>query len=100
MPEDQFGPAADRWALRLERRYPHPVEKVWGAVTEPAHLAQRFPSTVEVDLRVGGAMRFGFGDEMVVTGEAAERDAAVDQWGSGAVAHVAARAAAWAHSHA
>lgn len=74
MPEDQFGPAADRWALRLERRYPHPVEKVWRAVTEPAHLAQWFPSTVEVDLRVGGAMRFGFGDDMVVTGEVTELD--------------------------
>jgi uncharacterized protein YndB with AHSA1/START domain len=47
-----------RSAVRVERRFPHPVEKVWRAVTEPAHLAAWFPSPVELDLRPGGAMRF------------------------------------------
>jgi len=38
MTTDEFsrGAAADgRSVLRLERRYPHPVAKVWRAVTEP-----------------------------------------------------------------
>jgi uncharacterized protein YndB with AHSA1/START domain len=49
-------------AVRFERRYPHPVERVWGAVTDPAQLAQWFPNTVEVDLREGGRMHFEFPD--------------------------------------
>lgn len=47
-------------AVRFERRYPHPVERVWRAVTEPEQLAHWFPDTVEVDLREGGRMRFEF----------------------------------------
>jgi uncharacterized protein YndB with AHSA1/START domain len=49
-----------RPALIFERRYPHPVEKVWRAVTEPAELAHWFPAEVEVDLRPGGAISFHF----------------------------------------
>ena len=44
--------------MRVERHYPHPIDKVWTAVTDPEHLRQWFPSPVEVDLRPGGAMRF------------------------------------------
>ena len=52
-------------AVRFERRYPHPVEHVWRAVTEPDQLAHWFPNTVEVDLREGGHMHFTFpGGEM------------------------------------
>ncbi len=49
-----------RDVLRFERRLAHPVAKVWRAVTDPAELAHWFPATVEVDLRVGGRMRFTF----------------------------------------
>ena len=49
-----------RPTLRFERRIAHPVEAVWRAVTEPAELAHWFPCEVEVDLRVGGRMRFVF----------------------------------------
>ena len=45
-----------RPTVRVERRYPHPIDKVWRAVTTPEHLGQWFPSPVEVDLRPGGAM--------------------------------------------
>ena len=31
-----------RPALRFERRYPHPVERVWRALTDPEELAQWF----------------------------------------------------------
>ena len=52
-------------AVRFERRYPHPVDRVWRAVTEPDQLAHWFPSAVEVDLREGGEMSFTFpGGEM------------------------------------
>ncbi len=47
-----------RPTVRVEREFPHPIEKVWRAVTTPEHLGQWFPSAVEVDLRPGGAMRF------------------------------------------
>jgi uncharacterized protein YndB with AHSA1/START domain len=67
-----------RPTLRLERRYPHPIDKVWRAVTEPEHLAQWFPSPVELDLRPGGAMRFslggGEGGDGGTTGEVLEVD--------------------------
>lgn len=50
--------SGDRTSLRIERRFGYPPEKVWCAVTDPAHLNQWFPFNVEVDLRVGGEMRF------------------------------------------
>jgi uncharacterized protein YndB with AHSA1/START domain len=59
MPADQFLTLDGRPTVRVERRYPHPIDKVWRAVTTPEHLGQWFPSPVEVDLRPGGAMRFG-----------------------------------------
>jgi len=58
MSADQFLTLDGRPTVRVERSYPHPIEKVWRAVTMPEHLDQWFPSPVEVDLRPGGAMRF------------------------------------------
>jgi uncharacterized protein YndB with AHSA1/START domain len=58
MTDDQFFTVDGRPTVRVERRYPHPVEKVWRAVTTPEHLGAWFPSPVEVDLRAGGAMTF------------------------------------------
>jgi len=49
-----------RPAVRFERRYPHPVERVWSALTEPGELEHWFPSAVELELREGGPMRFTF----------------------------------------
>lgn len=46
--------------LRFERRLPHPPEKVWKALTDPAELAHWFPATIETELRVGAPMRFTF----------------------------------------
>jgi uncharacterized protein YndB with AHSA1/START domain len=46
--------------VRFDRRYPHPVERVWRAVTEPAELEHWFPCSVELDLREGGPMTFTF----------------------------------------
>jgi uncharacterized protein YndB with AHSA1/START domain len=48
-----------RCVLRFERRLPHPVEKVWRAITEPEHLARWYPMSRELEPRVGGKVREG-----------------------------------------
>jgi uncharacterized protein YndB with AHSA1/START domain len=45
-------------ALRFERRYRQPVERVWRAISDPAEMAQWFPSNVEGDRTVGAELRF------------------------------------------
>jgi uncharacterized protein YndB with AHSA1/START domain len=49
-----------RSVLRFERRLAHPVEKVWQAITDPDEMAHWFPAMVEMDLRLGGRIRFAF----------------------------------------
>lgn len=58
----------DRPTVRVARDYPHPIEKVWRAVTTPEHLEQWFPSPVELDLRPGGEMRFTAFEGAIATG--------------------------------
>jgi uncharacterized protein YndB with AHSA1/START domain len=67
---------ADPPVLRFERRLPHPVAKVWRAVTEPEELSHWFPSDVELDFRVGGKIRFVFreGEGPTLDGEITELD--------------------------
>ena len=47
-----------RPAVRFERTYPHSVERVWAALTEPGELVRWFPSAVELEPRAGGSVRF------------------------------------------
>jgi uncharacterized protein YndB with AHSA1/START domain len=47
-----------RPAVRFQRRYPHPAERVWSAVSEPGELAHWFPSRVEIEPRAGGTITF------------------------------------------
>jgi uncharacterized protein YndB with AHSA1/START domain len=63
-------------AVRFERVYPHSVERVWRSITVPEEMASWFPSTVELDLREGGDMRFTFPDREVepMTGRVVELD--------------------------
>lgn len=69
MPDNQFLTLGGRPTVRVEGRYPHPIEKVWRAVSTPEHLGQWFPSPVEIDLRPGGAMRFrAFDDDAAAHG--------------------------------
>lgn len=52
-----------RPAVRFQRFYPHPVERVWRAVTAPDELRAWFPSPeVSYEPRVGGSIRLR-GDE-------------------------------------
>lgn len=45
----------DRAVLTFERRLPHPIERVWAAITEPAERAQWMGETT-IDAREGGTI--------------------------------------------
>ncbi len=47
-----------RPAVRFERTFRHPVERVWRAISDPAELPSWFPSKVEYEPEVGSLMRF------------------------------------------
>jgi uncharacterized protein YndB with AHSA1/START domain len=49
-----------RSVLRFERRLAHPPEKVWRAITEPAHLTHWFPADIEGERRAGATIRLVF----------------------------------------
>ncbi len=46
--------------LRLRRELPHPPHRVWTALTDDAHLAAWFPTTIEGDRAAGAPLRFAF----------------------------------------
>jgi len=56
-------------AVRFERDLSRPIEAVWRAVTDPTELEHWFPCGVELELRVGGPMRFTFTPDLVLDGE-------------------------------
>jgi uncharacterized protein YndB with AHSA1/START domain len=50
----------DRPAVRFERIYPHPVERVWQAVTDPVEMSHWFPSPeVSHEAHAGGTITLG-----------------------------------------
>ena len=49
-----------RPAVRFVRTYPHSIERVWSAITEPDQLRAWFPSAVTIEPRVGGIITFTF----------------------------------------
>jgi uncharacterized protein YndB with AHSA1/START domain len=49
-----------RWRLRFTRTFRHPVDTVWKAISEPEHLAQWFPTTIEGERVAGAPLRFSF----------------------------------------
>jgi uncharacterized protein YndB with AHSA1/START domain len=52
-------PAGERWRLRFARELAHPPQRVWAAITEPAHLAAWFPDEIVVERWEAGApLRF------------------------------------------
>src|SRR5581483_9274557 len=47
--------------VRFERTFPHPVQAVWEAITDPGQLEAWFPTTVEFEkLTPGAPIRFRF----------------------------------------
>jgi uncharacterized protein YndB with AHSA1/START domain len=49
-----------RHRLSFTRFLPYPPEKVWRAITEPAHLAAWFPARIDGDRDAGAPLRFVF----------------------------------------
>ncbi|HYS41783.1 MAG TPA: SRPBCC family protein [Pseudonocardiaceae bacterium] len=47
-----------RPAVRFERTYPHPVSRLWAAITEPDELSHWFPSSVAMKQEVGATIEF------------------------------------------
>ncbi|QVQ51127.1 SRPBCC family protein [Spiractinospora alimapuensis] len=62
-------------ALLFERHYPHGVERVWEALTDPAQLGRWFPCEVRLHLVPGGTITFLFPGEEPETGTVTEVDA-------------------------
>ena len=57
MAEAELARFIDRFTVQYVRVFPHPIERVWRALTDPAELALWcMPATI--DLRVGGAYTF------------------------------------------
>lgn len=56
--------------LLFERKYPHPPERVWAALTQPVELAQWYLTRARIDGRVGGTIDFWAGpSQFHVTGQ-------------------------------
>jgi uncharacterized protein YndB with AHSA1/START domain len=71
-PDGEIEKRQGGYTIRFERYLPHPVEKVWGAITEPENLAL-WLANVDMDLRLGGAVEIRFTNSVyVVTGEITE----------------------------
>ncbi|MFI9550272.1 SRPBCC family protein [Nonomuraea endophytica] len=57
---DRLSSDGARTSLHMERRLPHPPERVWRALTEPAELRQWFPAEMRVE---GERVVYDFGPE-------------------------------------
>jgi len=53
----------DRWTMRHSRVYPHPIERVWAAVTTTEHLNRWMLRTVAVEPVEGGRCSFTWGGD-------------------------------------
>jgi uncharacterized protein YndB with AHSA1/START domain len=62
MNDGELSTVGDRYALRFTRTLPHPVPKVWDAITTPDGLRTWFPFDVIGERRTGAPLRFSFRD--------------------------------------
>lgn len=61
MGEPELARFIDRFTIEYVRVFPHPIERVWRAITDPAEFRRWFlPGRIE--LETGGAYRFETGD--------------------------------------
>jgi uncharacterized protein YndB with AHSA1/START domain len=58
MAEGDLARFIDHWTIEFVRIYPHPIERVWRAVTDPAEVAIWFIPPTVWEPRTGGAYRF------------------------------------------
>jgi len=59
---DELATFVDRYTMRHERTYPHPIERVWEAVTTAEHLDAWMLPVCQVEARLGGSWSFTFAD--------------------------------------
>jgi uncharacterized protein YndB with AHSA1/START domain len=50
-------------AARVHTAFPHPLERVWRALTDASEFEAWFPTTIEGELVAGASLRFGFRGE-------------------------------------
>lgn len=62
-----LGGFVDRHTFRFVRRYPHPVERVWAALTDPAQLTVWLWPCTRFEARLGGVGVFNPGKEITLT---------------------------------
>lgn len=70
--EGQLVRVEGRHALRFERRYLQPIERVWTAISDPAEMARWFPSEVVGDRAVGAELTFVDDVQRAAASEAGE----------------------------
>lgn len=69
MAEAELARFIDRWTMEYVRDYPHPIDRVWRAISNSAELAQWFIPPTKWELKVGGAYRMhddGFSGTILV----------------------------------
>jgi uncharacterized protein YndB with AHSA1/START domain len=57
MPDAELARFIDRWTMEYVRFYPHPIERVWRALTDKAELAQWFIPPTIWEPKVGARYR-------------------------------------------
>jgi uncharacterized protein YndB with AHSA1/START domain len=55
---DDLARFVDRYTVEYLRTFPHPIERVWKAIVDPAEIGQWFDPPTKWDLREGGSYRF------------------------------------------
>lgn len=58
MDEGELRAAGERWQIVFTRPLTHPVDRVWRAVTDPAHLEAWFPTEIHGERAEGAPLRF------------------------------------------
>jgi uncharacterized protein YndB with AHSA1/START domain len=58
MAEAELARFIDHWTVEFVRTYPHPIERVWRAVTDPAEVAIWFIPPTVWEPKTGGRYRF------------------------------------------
>jgi uncharacterized protein YndB with AHSA1/START domain len=58
MPDPELARFVDRFTIEYTRVYPHPIERVWRAITDPAEFRAWFIPG-KMDARTGGSYKFG-----------------------------------------
>jgi uncharacterized protein YndB with AHSA1/START domain len=59
MTETELARFIDRWTIEYVRVYPHPIERVWRAVTDAAEVGAWFFPPAQIDARAGGDYALG-----------------------------------------